>query len=204
MIKAIIFDIGEVILDLDPITSIEAFRSRAGFESIDEFLDTSHQRGIFRQMEEGAINEEEFYEVALTYCRPGTSKETIRECFYEFMPGIPQYKIELLRELSKDYDLYILSNNNPISRAYTCELARREGLDFDEIFKKQYYSYEMKMMKPCRKIFLTVLEEIGLPPEEILYVEDSISNVQAAEALGINTLHYIPRSDLRAEIAKKL
>lgn len=204
MIKAIVFDVGEVILDLDASKCIDAFKTRAGFENIEEFLDTCHQRGIFRQMEEGEINAEEFYEVAATYCKPGTDRETIYECFCEFLAGIDPDKIKLINELSQKYDLYILSNNNPISRAYTCDLGLKNGLDFERVFKKQFYSYEMKMLKPGKKIFLKALDEIGLPPEEILFVEDNPINVEAAKALGIQTLHYIPRSNMRKLIETAL
>ncbi|MBP5675849.1 MAG: HAD-IA family hydrolase, partial [Bacteroidales bacterium] len=49
-----------------------------------------------------------------------------------------------------------------------------------------FISSEMKMMKPSREFYLEAVRRIGLPPEEIVFIDDSLVNVQAARAVGID------------------
>ena len=55
MVKAIVFDIGGVLIDLDPARCIEAFQTILGFGRITEILDPSHQKGIYGDMEAGIL-----------------------------------------------------------------------------------------------------------------------------------------------------
>ena len=112
--------------------------------------------------------------------------------------------MELIRSLRGRYYLYVLSNNNPISRAYFCEMLKERGLDPEEVFKQQFYSYEMHMLKPAREMFECVRGRIGAKPEEILFIDDAAENVEAAAAAGITTLWLRPGMDIAEEVEKVL
>ena len=62
----------------------------------------------------------------------------------------------------------------------------------------------MKMMKPSREIFDAVAAEIGLPPAEILFVDDSQKNVDGARAAGWQAALYVQGTDLGACLANYL
>ena len=104
--------------------------------------------------------------------------------------------VNLLKQLHGKYDLYLLTNNNPFSRRAFEDLMHENGLDTNELFTRQFYSFELKLMKPGREIFEKAMELIGLAPEEILFVDDSPTNCKAAEALGIKTILYRPEADI--------
>ena len=204
MIKAIVFDMGGVIVKLDMDTCISNFKELAGFEDIEDYLDRFHQKGFISDLEEGKTKPEDFDRECLKHSRPGTTAETVRYCFCSLLDGVEEDSIELIRSLRGRYDLYVLSNNNPISRAYFCEMLRERGLDPDEVFRHQFYSYEMRMLKPAREVYEHVVTTIGTRPEEILFIDDAADNIEAAAAAGITTLWLRPGMDIAAEVEKKL
>lgn len=204
MIKAVVFDMGGVIVRLDMGTCIANFKELAGFTDIEDYLDRFHQKGFISDLEEGLTQPEDFYRECLKHSRPGTTLETVRYCFCSLLDGLEQDSLEFIRSLKGRYDLYVLSNNNPISRAYFCEMMKDNGLDPKEVFRKEFYSYEMKMLKPSAKVYAHVIKSIGLPPEEILFIDDAADNIEAAQAAGIRTLWLRPGMDIAAEAERLL
>ena len=204
MIKAIVFDMGGVLFDLDVDRCIRTFRERAGFQEIDRFIDPWHQRGFISDMEEGLISGEEFLDECVKRSRPGTSREIARACFLSLITGIEPYKAALLRELAGRYDLYLLTNNNPIAIDYCEGLLAELGAPVPETFRGTFYSYRMHLQKPSRAIYERVIAEIGVRPEEILFIDDSQANLDPAAALGIRTAWYEPHGDLRATVTAAL
>jgi len=63
-----------------------------------------------------------------------------------------------------------------------------------------YISGEVGVAKPARRIYEILFERTGLRPEELLFVDDSLANVAAAEALGMAAIHYREGIDLDAEL----
>ena len=204
MIKAIIFDLGGVLISLDKERCIRAFKEDAGFERIAEFLDTCHQRGMIGDLEAGRISVPEFFEECRKYCRPGVTDADIRRCFHALLNPIEPGTAELLRWLSKRYGLYILTNNSSVTMEKTYEDARKAGIDLQETFRQIFVSQDLKMLKPSQEIFAHVIGAVDLPPEEMLYVDDSQRNVEAARAAGMQALHHVPGTDLRATLSAVL
>lgn len=198
MIKAVVFDMGGVLLDLDMEKCKEAFRTKAGMTSIDEYIDTFHQKGFWGDLEAGRIDSGEFIRKSLELSAPGTTRETILDCFREFIHGFPAEKVAFLKELSKEYPLYLLSNTNPVAMEVCEGLFREVDFNPDELFTKKFLSFEMKMLKPSPEIFRKAIEEIGLPAGEILFIDDSRANIEAAAREGLVACYYEPFSDLRA------
>ena len=201
MIKAVIFDLGGVLIGLDKARCIRAFKELAGFERIEEFLDTSHQRGMIGDLEAGRISVAEFFAECRKYCRPGVTDADIRRCFHALLNPIEPETVALLRQLAQTHELYILTNNSAVTMEKTYEDARKAGIDLQKTFRHIFVSQDLKMLKPSLEIFAYVIRAIGLPPEELLYVDDSPRNVEAARAAGMNALYHVPGTDLRASLS---
>ena len=118
--------------------------------------------------------------------------------------GMDPKKVTLLERLAERFDIYGLSNNNEISTARMHEIYEENGLDWQKVFKKEFISCRMKMMKPSREIFDAAAAEIGFPPGEILFVDDSLKNVDGARAAGWQAVLYVQGTDLGACLANYL
>lgn len=198
MIKAIIFDMGGVLVDLDIEDCKKAFKERLGYYDIDEIIDACHQKGIYGDLEEGILSADDFRSIVLAGSRPDAVAEDVDEAMSHILVGIEPYKAEMLKRLSEKYELYMLSNNNPICVRYSRKMFEDAGIPLENIFRKCYFSYEMKALKPSEAFYRNVVSDIGLPAEQMLFIDDSMKNVEGSVAAGLPAVFYQPGTDLEA------
>ena len=200
MIKAIFFDMGGVLLPLHLERCIKAYREVAGFEDIGEYIGDTHQRGFFLDNEIGRYDRDGFINECLKHCPPGTTADDIVRAHDQFFGTPAQEDVALVKELSKKYDVYLLSNNNALSMSLHIPNFERAGLPLDRSFKKLFLSHEMHLLKPDPEIYLRAIAESGHKAEECLFVDDSQKNIDGALAVGMNAVLLSPGASLRALI----
>lgn len=201
MIKAIVFDIGGVLVELDARRCIRNFKEKCGFDKIVDFLDTCHQGGMIGALEAGEITEEQFHDECRKYCRPGVTDSMIDECFCSLIDSeMDPAKAACLKELSGKYDLFLLSNNNHITMRHIAAVMERAGIPMDGTFKDVFVSCDLKMSKPSPEIFREVIRRSGHDRSEILFVDDSPRNVRAGRERGIAAALYVCGTDLKATL----
>ncbi|WP_329904987.1 HAD family phosphatase [Porphyromonas pogonae] len=193
MIKNIVFDLGGVLIHLNRDESVRRFEA-LGVKDADEMLDPYLQSGLFLKLEEGSLSGEEFREALKEHSK--LEKLTHDDILYAlkgFLEEVCIYKFDFIDKLRKDYRIFILSNTNP----YIMEYA--EGDDFlpggrklSSFAEKVYASYQMKMVKPDKKIFEYMIKDGQIRPEETLFLDDSPANVKIADEMGFIT--YCPKN----------
>lgn len=205
MIKAVFFDMGGVLLPLDMSRCIKAYREIAGFKDIDKYLDPCHQHGFFLDIEAGRMDLETFYAECLSHCAPGTTRQTVLRCQAEFF-GTPKAEdVAFVKELGRKYDIYMLSNNNPLSMQLHIPNFEGAGLPLESSFKQLFFSHEMRLLKPDPEIYLQALSRSGCKADESLFIDDSQRNVDGAAAVGMHAVRFNPQTDdLRAVVTKAL
>lgn len=202
--KAVIFDMGGVLVDLDVEDCKKAFKELLGYKNIDQLIDACHQKGIYGELEEGMLTPEQFRNAVLADSLPGSDPQDVDRAMWHILVGIEPYKAELLKRLSDKYDLYLLSNNNGICMPRSRQLFEEAGIPLDKVFRKCFLSYEMKALKPSASFYARVIEEIGLPSDQMLFIDDSQKNVEGANQAGLPAVYYEPGSDLSALLADSL
>ena len=181
-IKNIVFDFGCVLVDLDKYRCVDAFNS-IGAQAISTYVDECRQEDLFHDFETGRIDIDVFCDEVRRKSPDCTAtNEKICWAWNQLLTGIPERRVEKLKELKGRYRLFLLSNTNPVHWLPCKEL-------LDDCFEKVFLSYEMHMVKPDSDIFEKMLEESGIDAKETLFIDDSKANCRAAEALGIRTLH---------------
>ena len=200
MIKAIVFDIGGVLIGLDLGRCIQAFQDILGYYRITELLDPYHQKGIYGEMEAGRLTGTEFRTLVLSESKPGSKPSDVARCMGALLTGMTQDTVDTVKELATRYPLYLLSNNNPIAMPIITGMFRENGLG-PETFKGQFISSEMRLLKPSRESYEATVKGIGLPAEEILFIDDNEANVMAAREAGLQARLYMPGTRLSTLLA---
>lgn len=184
-VKNLLFDLGGVIMDLDRDRCVRAF-NELGLDDADALLGVYGQQGDFLALERGEIDADELHRrLRPRFDHPVTDDE-IDRAFDKFLIGIPRHRLEALRQLRREgYGVYLLSNTNPIMmEGFIANEFRQEGLEMADYFDGTVCSYIAKCYKPDRKIFDYTCEHCGIRPEETLFFDDSMANVDAARRLG--------------------
>lgn len=128
-------------------------------------------------------------------------EKEIAEFKRQFFAGdlIDQEIIKWIQENRSKYQITILSNAMDELRN---ELKEKHHIShfFDQIF----ISAEMGLVKPNPQIFHTLISQLGKLPQNIFFIDDNIDNIKAAQKIGINTIHFINRTQAIDELENKL
>tara|TARA_B110000285_G_scaffold233391_1_gene307082 strand:- start:2471 stop:3091 length:621 start_codon:yes stop_codon:yes gene_type:complete len=188
-IKAIIFDYGGVLINIDYQATIDAFNVLGSLD-FEEMYSQASQADLFNQFETGKISGQYFINQLLDYLPSGTSPNLVVNGWNEMIKDVPLDRIELLLRLKNEgYKVILLSNTNELH----IELAdRRWNSSYNqspkEVFDAVYYSHEVKMRKPNKEIFEFVCREQQLNPSDFLFIDDSIQHIEGAKSIGINAI----------------
>ncbi|WP_445454056.1 HAD family hydrolase [Flavobacterium sp. 25HG05S-40] len=179
MINAIIFDFGDVFINLRKEQSLVEFQ-KLGLNGPNE--DLLAHNDLF---EKGKINELEFINCFTKYI-PNASVEEITKAWNSVIGDFPLYRLEFLQMLAGKYRLFLLTNTDSIHiERFEHKVGMSFYSDFYRCFEKVYYSYEMGMRKPDPEIFNTILRKHDLSPKRTLFVDDKKENTDVAASLGL-------------------
>jgi glucose-1-phosphatase len=187
-IRNIIFDLGGVLLDLNFNKTMEAFK-KLGWE--EQNLEAAiHTSAIFLGFEVGKCSPQQFRDNIRPALTSSNNDGQIDDAWNAMLLGIPDDRINYLKRLNKEYQLYLLSNTNEIHVNYHNSMfLEKHRYPFQDLFIRAFYSFEMGLRKPDTAIFEQVMEETGIKPEETLFIDDLPQNTIAARYLGITALH---------------
>lgn len=190
-IKNIVFDLGDVIINIDVPRAAQSFATLSGRETT-EVIRLFEEGKVFRQFETGQLDAPGFRAyVRQLLDNSGWEDAEIDTAWNSLLLDLPADRVELLKQLGKNYRLFLLSNTSSIHiEAINKILHQASGVsNLDDLFEKIFLSYEMGIMKPHPDIYQRVLEEAGIRAEETLFLDDNADNIRAASALGIQTIH---------------
>lgn len=190
MIKTIIFDFGNVFIDLD----IEG-GTKNTFQSLN--IDSLSEEMIaFNSLyEQGLISTPEFIAFYKQNFANLSNKELVDNWNY-ILKGFPKHRLDFLNQLkaSSKYKLILLSNTNELHINWVME-----NIPFYEEFKNCfdafYLSHEIHLKKPDKAIFEFVLNENNIIATECLFIDDNKDNIKTANSLNFNTWHINPENE---------
>ncbi len=198
-IQNIIFDLGDVLLDLDFDRVNTEFQKLVGADFF-QLAASDETRNIFLQFETGHYSEESFINALQRLAPKVPDGRKMIEAWNALLVGIPLQRLEMLEALkAKGYQLYLLSNTNSLHIQWLNKYLRKTyNIEhFDALyFTKSYYSHLIKMRKPDPEIYEFVLSDAFIKADETVFIDDNKENIMTAQALGIGTIHHDSGQDI--------
>ncbi|WP_370214908.1 HAD-IA family hydrolase [Mesoflavibacter profundi] len=190
MIKTIIFDFGDVFINLDKEGAVKLALEKFEITELDEEL-----QSINALYEQGLISTDEFLDFYADSF-PKLSKEELKSIWNFILRDFPEHRLQFIKQLAKDnnHQLILLSNTNELHIDYIKKNVSFYE-DFKNCFDQFYLSHEINLRKPNADIFNFVLTENKLKAEECLFIDDTLENTQTALQLGINVWNNNPATE---------
>jgi glucose-1-phosphatase len=195
MIKAVIFDLGGVIVRSHERRGRRHWEQKLGLAdwACDELVFNSPM-GIKAQL--GQIDETALWQwVGQQLELSPVELATFQRDFWAD-DVVDEALVAYLRRLRPSYPLALISN---ASSGLRQALSHRYALD--DLFDLIVISAEEKVMKPAAVIYERTLARLGRLPEETVFVDDNKANIAAARDLGMAAIHFTPTVDIPAELA---
>ena len=195
MIKNVIFDLGRVLVNFYPLAYLEEL----GFDENKKNI----LNNIIFESKEWYEYDRGFYlhnkdiEKKLITDNPKLEKEIKRVLNEDWVKihTVKEETVEYLKSLKNEgKKIYILSNLSKDSFDFISKL------DFFKYVDGGVYSYEIKVCKPDNEIYKTILEKYNLVPEETVFLDDKLENIEAANRFGIHGIQFFSVDDAKKKI----
>ncbi len=189
-IENIIFDFGGVILDIDPQLTINEF-IKLGYSKENKLNGKDFYQKVIHKFEKGIFTPEVFRNKLRDYLHMDLTDQQIDDAWNALLFDIPRERIEVIEKVKQNYPIYLLSNSNEIHYdLYVRDLQLRFGYkEFNELFNKSYFSFDLHMCKPDPEIYEFVINQENLNPATTLFIDDREDNLEGARKAGLITYH---------------
>lgn len=186
----IIFDLGGVLLNIDPQLTIKALKALGLKIHVTSFSDMM-EKPLFVNYETGKISSADFRNGLRQMLNDNYSDEKIDEAWNAMLLDLPKERFEFLKKLGQTKRLALLSNTNELHiNAISGILQKSLGIsDLSDCLEAQHFSYRLGMRKPDQEIFEYVLDHHGFRAEETLFIDDSAQHVEGAKRAGMKAYH---------------
>lgn len=190
MIKTIIFDFGNVFIDLDIEGATKKTFKALNIDSLSEEM-----MAFNSFYEQGLITTNEFIDFYKDNFTNLTSEELVDNWNY-MLRNFPEHRLNFLKKLKakSKYKLILLSNTNELHINWIKEYILFYE-EFKNCFDAFYLSHEIHLKKPDKAIFEFVLNENNIIATECLFIDDNKDNIETANSLNFKTWHINPEKE---------
>lgn len=190
-IKTLLFDFGDVFINLDKPATLKHLAQFGITKLSPEQIEKN------KAYEVGKLSSQDFISYYHTNLKAdNASAEAIITAWNSILLDFPLQRLEFLKELKKkgEFQLILLSNTNDLHISWI-----KEHVNFYEEFKSYfdafYLSHEINLRKPNANIYEFVLDQHQLKPEEVLFIDDTTENTDAAKSLGFHVWNINPETE---------
>lgn len=200
-ISTIIFDFGNVLMDLDIPGFHDRMEELTGLNQADEMTELDFHALAYEQ---GQIGTELFINHVIRVSKRSIQAREIIDCWNSMLLGIQPGTLNLLKTLKTHYRIFILSNTNPLHIEWVHQHLRSQHgvVNFEnQYLDGAFYSHQLHLIKPDPEIYNLVQSQVAAPADQILFLDDLERNVLAAREAGWNAVVHPPGTDLESALA---
>jgi len=196
MTKAVLLDLGNVIVGLDMDRVYRAAAARSPFD-VAEIPCRIRDAALYHPYERGEMTSEEFHR---RFCEAlqidSVDFAEFSRLWGDMFQPAPLLSSELLESLRARYRLVLVSNTNELHFRWI-----RQHYPLIEHFHEYVLSYQVGAMKPSAAIYEEAIRRAGCEPGQCLFADDVVENVEGARRLGIDALVFCGEEQLKRELA---
>jgi glucose-1-phosphatase len=197
--KAVIFDIGRVIVRLEPERALEPLTGLAGSGTSGAHLWTAVQRDPrWNDWQEGRMSAQEWHEHLTRQLRIPMEFDQFCAAWNRTLHPETILSDALFARLATQCKLAVLSNTDPLHSAVL-----DETFSFLHFFPVRIYSCRVGASKPSPAIYQAALDALGTAVGESLYIDDIPEFVAAAQKLGMDAVQFENPSQLASELMRR-
>jgi len=196
MINCIIFDIGNVLLDFNPLDYLKNLFTDSTPQEILELHRDIFESEEWLKLDRGVISQQQAVETLAI--RNPKLKDKIQKAMETWVEILTPKEdvIKILKKLdSKKYKLLLLSNFHEDAYAYIID-----KYEFFQLFQGGIISYKEKLLKPEEEIYLSLIKKYNINPIEAIFIDDTVVNIDGANRLGFNTIQFRNAKQLQCEL----
>lgn len=190
MIKTLLFDFGDIFINLDKLKPYEEFKKIGFREPTTQMLQRNEDFEI------GGLSSEAFCEYYIKHSVEKINVSQVKHAWNSILLDFPEHRLKFIEDLAsvKNFNLILLSNTNELHIDWIKEHVPFY-YEFKACFNKFYLSHEIHLRKPNQDIYEFVLTENNLLPQEILFIDDTKENTQAAKTMGFHVWNLDPKTE---------
>lgn len=193
-IKALLFDLGGVLINIDVARTLRAWAAFSPLSFVE--LNAAFQQDLaYQQYETGEISAAHYFEHLRVSLKLDATDEQIADGWNALLLDEITETADAIRAARAQLPLpcYVFTNTNPTHQAlWRVKYAQLLGL-----FERVFVSSEIGLRKPHRVAFDFVAREIGVPAKSILFFDDLADNVAGAAAAGFSIVHVRGPADVQ-------
>lgn len=186
---------GGVLVDLDAQRSFDQLTNLLG-------QDLSNQKKMYQILDDyevGAFSEGSFLHRLQRLTSGIVTERQLVDAWNAMLGPLNKKRFQMITSLKKKYHLYLLSNTNHTHLQYFHKYLKETQFieNFEErYFAKAYYSHQIRLSKPDPKVYEYVIKDAQIRPEESLFIDDTIANVESAKEVGLKAVHHNPTNEI--------
>ncbi|RLD16653.1 hypothetical protein DRI50_01300 [candidate division KSB1 bacterium] len=194
-VQAIIFDLGRVLVDVKfNRESLEFFGVRPEDRNMEQILTAAFNNPLFRAYNMGKISTDDFYRAFIEEHQLQMDFETFKTKWCSVFAPVDGME-SLFWQVKKRYPVGLLSDTDPLHWNYCLE-----HFPFLQSIEKPTLSFEIGALKPEAVCYIKAAQNVGLPPERCLFIDDRPVNVQGAKAVGMQAIVFEGAGPLKEKL----
>lgn len=189
MIKNLLFDFGDIFINLDKTSIVKEFQKLGCTATAEDIASLNEVYEVGDMSTEDFIHE-------IKQMTPNATDEQIIDAWNSILKDFPVRRLEFLKAIvdSEEYKVFLLSNTNDLHIEWIAKNVPHFE-EFKGLFDQFYVTQEVGMRKPNPAIFQLMLDMNNLKAEETLFIDDTKENTDSAASLGYKVWNLIPGKD---------
>jgi FMN phosphatase YigB (HAD superfamily) len=187
---ALVFDLGKVIIDFDPMIALEKLNGKTPF-SVPGLIGKLRSTDAVHRFESGGMATADFFQFMKEYLDLRLTFDEFSAIWSDIFKPDLILRADFFQPLRSRYRLILMSNTNPMHAAFL-----ERNFPILHLFDARIFSHEVGAMKPAEKIYHAAAAAARSVPERLFYVDDVPAYVDAANKLGWTAVLFSTKEQL--------